>query len=202
MPRTGPRESARCILLASSASDSLATRPIRPGRQMSLRTVLAATLLLATAASGALAQDDPDRCYTTTDPRCAGIFCGNTFYNPSVTQNWMQTRQAADPQVMRQLSGVYYAETPNAQMQMINRAYRSYEANGLWQYQDQTCSSTGCSTNQGAGQWAGYSLPDGSIFLMIHFSDLSRSNNCFSQTVRLSPQGFTDALGANWQRTH
>ncbi|MEO8756742.1 MAG: hypothetical protein ABI398_03160 [Devosia sp.] len=168
---------------------------------MSIKQLFATAIVLACSVSSALAMDEPDRCYTTTDPRCSGDFCGNTFYNPTVSQNWMQTRQAADPQVMAQLAGVYFAKTSNPQMQMTNQAYRDYEASGLWQYQDQTCSSAGCSTNQGAGQWAGYSLPDGTIFLMIHFSDLSRSNNCFSQTVQLGPHGFTDSIGGNWQRT-
>ena len=74
---------------------------------MSVKTLLAATLVLAATASFALAADDPDRCYTTSDPRCSGDFCGNTFYNPSTTQNWMQTRQAADGRIMQQLAGVY-----------------------------------------------------------------------------------------------
>ena len=60
-----------------------------------------------------------------------------------------------------------------------------------------------CSQNQGAGLWAGYQLPDGSIFLMIHFSDLARSNTCFSQTLRPRNGGFFDiAGGMNWQRTN
>jgi len=57
-----------------------------------------------------------------------------------------------------------------------------------------------CSQKQGAGQWAGYQLPDGSIFLMIHFSDLARSNTCFSQTIRLGNGGFVDSGGGNWRR--
>ena len=160
----------------------------------------AATLALLALAGQALADDEQYRCYTTSDPRCSGDFCGNTFYNPTVSMNWQQTLQNADPRAMARLAGVYYMELPNPQMQMINRAYRDYEANGVWGYQDQTCSSTGCSQNQGAGQWAAYEQRDGSIFLMVHFSDLARTNACFSQTVQLSPRGFTDSAGGNWQR--
>lgn len=169
---------------------------------MSLKTIFATAILLAATASSALAADEPDRCYTTSDPRCSGDFCGNTFYNPSTTQNWMQTRQAADGRIMQQLAGVYYGEIPDPSGSMVNRTYRSYEANGLWQYQDQTCTpGATCSQNQGAGLWAGYQLPDGSIFLMIHFSDLVRSNTCFSQTLKPANGGFYDVFGAmSWQR--
>ena len=169
---------------------------------MQLKRVLSTTLLFVALTAAAIAQDDPDHCYTASDPRCSGDFCGNTFYNPSVTQNWLQTRQVADTRVMQQLAGVYYGEIPDPSGQMVNRTYRSYEANGLWQYQDQTCTpGGGCSQNQGAGQWAGYQLPDGSIFLMIHFSDLVRSNTCFSQTLKPFAGGFYDVGGGmNWQR--
>lgn len=163
---------------------------------------LAACLVLA-APGLALAYDEPDRCYTTSDPRCSRDLCGNTFYNPSVTQNWMQTRQAADSAVMQKLAGVYYGEIPDPSGRMVNRTYREYRADGLWQYQDQTCTpGATCSQNQGAGLWAGYQLPDGSIFLMIHFSDLMRSNTCFSQTIQLTNGGIYDVMGGmSWQRT-
>jgi hypothetical protein len=121
---------------------------------MSLRTVLAAAVVLAATTSFVVAEDDPDHCYTTTDPRCSGLSCSNTFSNPAASLNWQQTRQAADPQVMQEVAGVYYGEIPDPSGQMTNRTYRSYESNGLWQYQDQTCTpGLGCSQNQGAGQW-------------------------------------------------
>ena len=162
---------------------------------------LAAALCLALLAAPAFAQDEPDRCYTTTDPR--GDDPRNTFYNPDATQNWMQTRTNADQRIMQQVAGVYYGQFPDSSGQMVEQVYRTYEPGGFWQYQDQTCtinSSIPCSQNQGTGLWAGYQLPDGSIFLMIHFSDLSRSNNCFSQTIRLGNGGFADMGGGSWQR--
>ena len=170
-----------------------------PSRLLSALTVA----LLATMP--AIASDEPDRCYTTSDPRCSGDYCDNTFYNPSVTQNWMQTRQLADPKVMRAVAGVYYGEVSSSDGTMYEQVYRSYEATGLWQYKDQTCPTNNqgylpCSQNQGAGQWAAYTLDDGTIFLMIHFSDLSRTNTCFSQTIRLGNGGFVDSGGGNWRR--
>jgi len=166
---------------------------------------LPAPALPVLAAARALAADGPAGCYPPADPRCSGDYCGNTFYNPSVTQNWLQTRRNADPKVMQAVAGVYYGQFPSPDGRMYEQVYRSYEANGLWQYRDQTCPTDNlgyltCSQNQGAGLWAAYGLNDGSIFLMIHFSDLSRSNTCFSQTIRLGNGGFSDAGSGAWQR--
>ena len=170
---------------------------------MSRIRLATALMALAIFPSWAVAADDPDRCYTTSDPRCSGDNCGNTFYNAAVSQNWQQTRANANQGVMAQIAGVYYLQGNDPSGQMVNEAYRSYEASGLWQYRDRTCtigSPIPCSQNWGAGQWAAYPLRDGTVFLMIHFSDLSRSNNCFSQTIRASRGGFTDSLGGSWQR--
>ncbi len=168
---------------------------------MKLRTAFAASLALACLAAPALAQDEPDRCYTTTDPR--GDDPKNTFYNPSATQNWQQTRANADPRVMQSMAGVYFGQFNDPSGQMVEQVYRTYEAGGGWTYQDQTCtinSPVPCSQNQGAGLWAAYQQQDGTIFLMVHFSDLACSNNCFSQTVQLQNGGFTDTLGGSWRR--
>jgi hypothetical protein len=35
---------------------------------------------------------------------------------------------------------------------------------------------------------------------MIHFSDLNRTNNCVSQTIRFEGNGFVDNSGTRWQR--
>jgi len=81
-----------------------------------MKSVLPALALAAVAVipATAFAADEPDRCYTTSDPRCSGDFCGNTLYNPTVSANWQRTVQAADPKAMRQMAGVYYGEFPLA----------------------------------------------------------------------------------------
>lgn len=171
---------------------------------MPFRLACIAAILAATITPALAQNDELYRCYTTSDPRCSGDFCGNTFYNPTVSANWQRTLQSADPAVMRQMSGIYYGEQTAPDLGMINRVYRSYEANGLWQYQDETCGSVQgvpCSHNQGTGQWAAYQQADGSVFAMIHFSDLSRTNNCFSQTLRFSGGTMVDEYGMRWQRT-
>ncbi len=161
----------------------------------------AACLALICTVNASLAQDEPDRCYTTTDPR--GDQPKNTFYNPSATQNWQQTRANADGRVMQAMAGEYQSQFNDPSGQMVEYVRRSYEANGLWQYRDRTCtinSPIPCSENNGVGMWAGYQQPDGTIFLMIHFSDVARYNNCFSQTLQLRDGGFIDTLGGAWQR--
>jgi len=114
-----------------------------------------------------------------------------------------RTVQAADPKAMRQMAGVYYGEFPSPDGVYREQAYRTYDAGGLWQYRDQTCtvgSSLPCSQGEGAGQWAAYQQADGTIFVMIHFSDLNRSNTCVSQTVtRVDAQGYADEYGS-WRR--
>jgi hypothetical protein len=170
---------------------------------MCLRELFAAALVLASAGAAFAQTNEQYRCYDSSDPRCSDASCANTFYNPSASLNWQRALQAADPNVMQQMAGVYYGEQTAPQLGMIERVYRSYEANGLWQYQDQTCGSTPgvpCSQNQGTGQWAAFAQPDGTVFAMIHFSDLSRYNNCFSQTMRFGPGGFVNNSGVSWQR--
>jgi hypothetical protein len=168
---------------------------------MAKSSALAAAVCLALLVAPAIAQDEPDRCYTTTDPR--GDDPKNTFYNPSATQNWQQTRANADSRVMQAMAGEYRGQFNDPTGQMVEYVRRIYDANGLWSYDDRTCtinSSLPCSENHGEGQWAAYQQQDGTIFLMIHFSDLARYNNCFSQTLQLQNGGFTDTSGGNWQK--
>jgi len=130
---------------------------------MSVKALVVTAILAAWSGAALAHTDEPYRCYGTTDPRCSGDFCGNTFYNATESLNWQRTVQSADQRAMSQLAGVYYGEQTAPQLGMVERVYRSYEASGLWQYQDQTCGSTPgvpCSQNQGTGQWAGYMQPD------------------------------------------
>ncbi len=77
------------------------------------------------------------------------------YYDAALTQAWMRTLQAADARLMATLAGVYYTEIPAPQLGMISCQYRSYSANGLFEYRDETCSATGCSTSQGHRRWGG-----------------------------------------------
>ncbi|MCB1498951.1 MAG: hypothetical protein KDK07_04050 [Bauldia sp.] len=146
----------------------------------------------------AQAQQEPG-CWATRDGTDA---FGHTpaYYDEALTRSWMQNQQAADPRLMAQIAGTYYAEIPAPQLGMISRQYRSYAPNGLFEYQDQTCSSTGCSQNYGHGRWVAHGIGGNAINLMISFSDLIRTNACVGGDLRVDGGGFQAPDGTRWQR--
>jgi hypothetical protein len=166
---------------------------------MHFKHVLAAALLAVLASPG-FAQDDPTACWD----RMQGGDPANTFLNKQMSDYWRQILQAADTGLMGRIAGVYYGERPSPDGVYVNRQYRSFEASGLFQYKDQTCtvgSSLPCSQNQGTGEWRAVNQTDGSTYLMARFSDLDRSNACFGDRITLQSGGIQDEGGVFWQRT-
>lgn len=156
-------------------------------------------VLALLASSPSLAQNDPTACWD----RIEGQVPVNTFFNKQLSDYWRQMLQQADGQLMGQIAGVYYGERPSPDGQYINRQYRSYEANGLFQYRDQTCGNIAgipCSENQGTGEWRAVNQGNGATYLMIRFSDLIRTDACAGEQVRFGGSGFTDEGGLFWQR--
>lgn len=140
-----------------------------------------------------------DACYDRID----GQARNNTFYNAQSTDTWRQLQQTADPQLMANLAGVYYGERPSPDGQYVNYQYRSYEANGLFQYQDQTCGNIAgipCSQNQGTGEWRAVTWQDGTIYIMFRFSDLTVTSACAGGRYQLSGKALLDEFGTTWQR--
>jgi hypothetical protein len=166
--------------------------------RLPLRSALLAFVLALSQAGPAHAQQDPG-CWVTQDGTDA---FGHTpaYYDEALTRSWYQNLQAADPRLMAQIAGTYYAEIPAPQLGMISRQYRSYSANGLFEYQDQTCSSTGCSQNYGHGRWVAHGIGGNAINLMISFSDLIRTNACVGGDLRVDGGGFQASDGTRWQR--
>jgi len=159
-----------------------------------------AAILLAALASPAFAQDDPTACWD----RQEGGNPANTFLNKQMSDFWRQMLKVADPKVMGQIAGVYYGERRSSDGLYINRQYRSFEGNGLFQYKDQTCtigSTIPCSENQGTGEWRAANQTDGSTYLMARFSDLNRTSACFGDRISLQNGGMVDEGGVFWQRT-
>lgn len=151
-------------------------------------------------ASPVLAQDDPTACWD----RVEGQHPNNTFFNKQLTDYWRQMLQQADGNLMAQMSGVYYGERASPDGQYVNRQYRSYEPNGLFQYQDQTCGNIQgipCSENQGTGEWRAAQQGDGTIYVMTRFSDLIRTSACAGERIQLNGNGFVDEGGIFWTRT-
>ncbi|MCB1488752.1 MAG: hypothetical protein KDJ88_15015 [Bauldia sp.] len=143
-------------------------------------------------------QGDPG-CWITRD---GTDVLGHTpaYYDEALTRDWYQSLQMADAAVMAQVAGVYYTEIPAPQLGMISRQYRSYSANGGFEYKDQTCSATGCSENYGHGRWAAHGIGGNTIALMISWSDLIRTNACIGGQLQYDRAGLYGADGTRWQR--
>lgn len=153
---------------------------------------------LVTLSSPAFAQQK-DACYD----RIEGQAQNNTYYNAQSTDTWRQLLQTADPQLMAQISGVYYGERRSPDGHYMNYQYRSYEASGLFQYQDQTCGNIAgipCSQNQGTGEWRAVAQQDGTIYVMARFSDLSVTSACAGGRYRQDGSALRDEFGVTWQR--
>lgn len=166
-----------------------------------MRPLLAGLIAFAMTLSpaAAIAQQQKDACYD----RVEGQENANTYYNAQSTDTWRQLLQSSDAKLMAQMAGVYYGERTSADGTYINRQYRSLEANGLFQYQDQTCGNIqgiACSQNQGTGEWRATTWTDGSLYLMLHFSDLIRTSACSGQRVRMQGPTMYDEFGGIWQR--
>jgi len=98
---------------------------------------------------------------------------------------WDRLPNNADPAILRLLVGTWYTENKAPQLNMVQKIYSTFEANGLFQYRDQTCGSVPgvpCSQNQGTGSFRAVNNND-RIFVMTNFSDLNRWNQCVSDDV-------------------
>jgi hypothetical protein len=154
-------------------------------------------LILAAAAS--LAQVVPavaqnDFCYV---PGRSGTVDQNA------TDTWKDMLTRQDPQVMQALSGVWYGEIAAPQLNMTSYQYRQYDPNGLFQYQDQTCTngSSMCSQNQGNGFYTGTPAADGSILMFTIVSDLNRDHECAGGYARfIDNMTMQDGGGTIWRR--
>ncbi len=169
-----------------------------------MRPLLAglATIALAFATTTVDAQQQKDACYDIQEGQIDQNL-HNAYYNAQSTDTWRQLLQNADGQLMGQLAGVYYAERPSPDGVYLNRVYRSFEPNGLFQYQDQTCGNIqgiACSQNQGTGEWRATTWSDGSIYMMMRFSDLVRTSACAGQRVQMQGNIMYDEFGGTWQR--
>jgi hypothetical protein len=163
--------------------------------------LIPALLVALACATPTLAQDDPTACWD----RVEGQDPVNTFFNKQMTDYWRQMLQQADGNLMAQMAGIYYGERPSPDGVYLNRQYRSYEPNGLFQYQDQTCSvgmpGAPCSQNQGTGEWRAAKQGDGTIYVMTRFTDMIRTSVCAGERIQFNGNGFADESGIFWQRT-
>lgn len=121
--------------------------------------------------------------------------------NATNTFHEMVARQ--DNNAIAAMSGVWYAEIPAPQLGMTSYQYRQYQGNGLFQYQDQTCTNgtQSCSQNQGTGFFTAMTAQDGSIATFLIVSDLQRDHECTGGYMRFIDQNrMQDGGGTIWQR--
>ncbi|MFO1148283.1 MAG: hypothetical protein U1E62_07895 [Alsobacter sp.] len=169
---------------------------LRAGRAR--KAVLAA--LVVSATGGAAAAQTQQGCWVTRDGDRPFGHNSAAYYDEALTRNWMRAVQLADGAAMAHHAGTYYAEIPAPQLGMINYQYRTLDANGGFEYQDRTCSSISCSQNYGHGQWAGVPQADGSIYIMVKFTDMIRQSACFSWVGRLNGMAFVSPDGFIWRK--
>ena len=117
---------------------------------------------------------------------------------------WQQLATMTDPQMMQRLVGVWQTEQFNAPLRIMQRTLHQFDANGLFQYQDQTCPTDGlpCSQNGGPGEFRASRQASGTTFIMMRFSDLSRVNQCASLEVNFQDERtmVTRGGGGVWRR--
>jgi hypothetical protein len=158
---------------------------------------IAALILTAGTVQGALAKD---QCWD----RREGEYPNNMFLNMVMTDQWRDLSGRADSQAMRGMVGVWYGEISAPSLGMVDRQYRSFEANGLFQYKSQTCGNIAgipCSENYGTGQWvAVFADNNGAVQVMMHFDDMTQSDRCGGFVARLQGNLMLAGDGSRWQR--
>ncbi len=119
------------------------------------------------------------------------------------TETFRQMARRTDPAIARQLAGVWYAEIPSPQVNMISYQYHEYSADGLFQYQDRVCGGlvNSCSEYQGHGLYAVIDLGGGSLQFMTIINDLNRDHLCMGYTLSLLDNDTMQASsGLVWRR--
>ena len=86
--------------------------------------------------------------------------------DPQSSFTWNQLAGRNDPRAAQALAGTWVTRYVSPQDGRVQDYYASFEANGLFQYRDQTCGGPMdiCSRNQGAGEFRAAFQDDGSIF--------------------------------------
>jgi hypothetical protein len=129
---------------------------------------------------------------------------GNTYrqVDREATFLFQQMLARPDPRVRQAMSGVWQAQIPAPQLNMMLYASAIYEPNGLWQYSNRTCGGmiNTCSNSAGHGVYVG-TVQGNRMTIMIMYSDLEVENACISRVVQMvGPGMLRDATGATWRK--
>jgi hypothetical protein len=158
----------------------------------------AAVILTPTLASA----QNRIQCYDRVEGNGPGEMApgmNNTFLNMAMTDRYRAAQIAQDPQVMAAFAGVWGGQSQA--MGMVDTTYYSFEPNGLFQYQSQTCTpGLSCSQNYGTGEWTAHAMNDGSIEVMFAWSDLVRTQACSAMVGFVQGAVFQTGTGFALQR--
>jgi hypothetical protein len=161
----------------------------------------AAVLLLAALAllpSTASAQQRI-QCYDRVEGNGGGDVNANTYLNMVMTDRYRAAQIAQDPQVMAGFAGVWGGQSQA--MGMVDTTYYSFEPNGLFQYQSQTCTpGVSCSQNYGTGEWTAHGMGDGTIEVLFAWSDMVRTQACSAMVGVVQGTVFQTNTGFALQR--
>ncbi len=153
------------------------------------KTIACALALSCIASAPALAQN--------------GYCMRNGQLDQQSTQTLQRMLQQPNPQVMQAMTGTWYTVTQSPNTNQVAYSYVTYEANGLWSYQNRVCGGmTGyCGDYQGTGMFAGVPIAGGQISLIVMYSDTQVSNACIGSVVQPMGDGtLRDSNGQTWQR--
>lgn len=123
--------------------------------------------------------------------------------DPQQTQNWVRLMQANDMQGAQQVAGVWYTEIPAPELNMITYQHQMFYPNGIWEYQNRVCTggTNACGDYAGHGQFAAVRQNDGTLYVMVNFSDTQRTNTCTGSFARFpDPQTMETSAGARFKR--
>ncbi len=136
--------------------------------------IVTVALVAALGASPANAQGQRAECWDI-EPGT-----GKTFFNAAMTDRVRNVEANADVSLMRSFSGTWVGETVYPDRSMVDRTWYTFDSNGLFQYQSETCGQviSQCSRGYGQGGWAARALPNGQIEVVFGYNDLQRSAAC------------------------
>jgi hypothetical protein len=164
---------------------------------MRLLVALALAALPATALAQGLPPPQQAQCYLPGPPQGAGQT--KAYLDMGMTQTFRIDASHQDNEVMAAFTGVYYGEAMSPEGNAVTRVYYSFEPNGLFQYQSQTCGAYQCSDGYGAGQWVGLRADNGMIRVIFNWSDLNIESTCAGATGVLQGNVFQKTDGTIWQ---
>jgi hypothetical protein len=111
------------------------------------------------------------------------ILFANSIAIPSALAYCQVNPNTTDSNLKSLLVGKWYGEGYNAQMGTKHQVYYNFLSTGVFEYQEQACSSITCTPNYAHGVWSG-SRQSNSFYVQIKYNDMRRTNACYGWGLR------------------